>query len=102
MRLASLPLLLSMLFTTGCASGLARAGGQAAAGVGSALVTIGNGAAVLADTSAGLLVLAAGLAAFGDSLHHNTAGGPSDEAYAARLRSAPIHADDPWVGWPPP
>ncbi len=52
-------------------------------------------------SGADLVLLAIiGLALLTRDYATSTAGGPNDEAGAARLRSAPIHAKDPFVGWP--
>jgi hypothetical protein len=101
MRSARLALILALAPLTGCAPRAGLIPLQTALTTTSALASIGRTTADAANVAALALPFYA-LASIGDKLHTGTAGGPSDEAYAARMRSAHIHANDPWVGWPDP
>lgn len=89
---------------TGCAPRAWGPGAQGAASTASTAFAVGAATADFAQgAGAGLLVIVAGLAAIGDNLE--TGGvpyGPNDEAGAARMRSAHIHAQVAWNSWPPP
>src|SRR5262245_17011640 len=98
LRLVSV--LLTFTLTTGCVPSLLA--GTGAQSLGATTATFATASAGVADTALALMILVAGVAAVGDALENGVAGGPNDEAAAARLRSAAIHAADPWVGWPSP
>jgi hypothetical protein len=101
MRSARIALILLPALLTGCAPRAGLVPVHAALSTASTVASVGRAAADVAGI-ASLWAPFYVLAAIGDKLHTGTAGGPSDEAYAARMRSAHIHANDPWVGWPGP